>query len=479
MHISVPRLLVAGLRGGSGKTLLSVGLAASFRRWGRVVAPFKKGPDYIDAAWLSRAAGWPCRNLDLFLFSPPVALNSFASGSEGADLAIIEGNRGLFDGMDAEGTFSSAELAKLLKTPILLSVDVTKTTRTAAALVLGCQTMDPEVPLAGVVLNRVAGTRHETVLRQAIEGISGIPVVGAIPKLPEEIFPERHLGLVPPQEVEIPQDPLSRVADVAERYLSLPEILKVAENAGALDVPEPPPTTRIEVRPRRDAEVPGEEHHPRIGVFVDEAFQFYYPENLEALSRGGGQIVEISPLTDSGLPEVDALYLGGGFPETLATGLSGNVSFLQSVRGAAQDGLPIYAECGGAVYLGHTLDYDGRAFGMADVLPVSYGFQQRPRGHGYTVLEAVKENPFFEVGETFRGHEFHYTYLSSRPTDGGESLTFAFKVHRGYGFDGERDGLVWKNVLASYTHIHALGLESWAPGLLDAAIRFGSQRTGE
>jgi cobyrinic acid a,c-diamide synthase len=205
---------------------------------------------------------------------------------------------------------------------------------------------------------------------------------------------------------------------------------------------------------------------------VDEAFQFYYPENLEALSNAGGEIVEISPISDVGLPSVDALYLGGGFPETLAAGLSANRSFLDSVRTLAQEGLPVYAECGGAVYLGRSLTYEGTRHEMAGVLPVDYGFQDRPRGHGYTVLEAIGENPFFEVGETLRGHEFHYTHLLSPEPPARGDLVFAFRVHRGYGFDGSFDGLVQGNVLASYTHIHALGVESWAPSLIRAANRY-------
>lgn len=475
MRIDAPRLLVAGLRGGSGKTLLSLGLAASFRSRGLDVAPFKKGPDYIDASWLSRASGRPCRNLDLFLFSPAAALGSFGRGAASADLALIEGNRGLFDGMDAEGTFSSAELAKLLRAPVLLTVDATKTTRTAAAMILGCQTMDPDVRLGGVVLNRIAGSRHESVLRQAIEGICGLPVLGAVPKLPEDLFPERHLGLIPPQETEEVQDPLARVANVAERYLDLDGILEVARTAGALEVPQRRPTIRVEHEDGSE----GNRGPPRIGVFVDEAFQFYYPENLEALSRAGGEIVEISPLSDLRLPSVDALYLGGGFPETLAAGLSGNGQFLDSVRTRAGEGLPIYAECGGAVYLGRSLQYAGQRFAMAGVLPVDYGFQARPRGHGYTVLEAVGENPFFEVGETLRGHEFHYTHLLSPDTREAPDRRFAFRVHRGYGFDGTWDGLVHGNVLASYTHIHALGVEAWAPSLVRAGIRFSASVHGK
>lgn len=464
MHLNAPRILVAGLRGGSGKTLLSLGLAASFRSRGLVVAPFKKGPDYIDASWLTRVSGRPCRNLDLFLFPPAQALVSFAAGMESADIGVVEGNRGLFDGMDAEGTFSSAELAKLLRAPVLLSVDATKTTRTAAALVLGCQTLDPEVPLAGVVLNRTGGARHESVLRESIEGICGIPVLGAIPKLDEEVFPERHLGLVPPQESDKIEDALARVEEVVEKHLDVDRILEVARAAAPLEIPGDRPQIHLN-SPAQVA--PGSA--PRIGVFRDSAFQFYYPENLEALTRAGGEIVEISPLEEEVLPPVDALYLGGGFPETLAPQLSGNGPFLASVREAAGQDLPIYAECGGAVYLGKKLHYDGQTFSMAGVLPVEFGFQARPRGHGYTVLETVEENPFFEVGVNLRGHEFHYTYLL---TPGTEALDFAFKVHRGYGFGSQRDGLKKGSVLASYTHIHALGTVEWAPSLLRAAARF-------
>ncbi len=467
MQVRVPRLLVAGLRGGGGKTLLSLGLAASFRSRGQVIAPFKKGPDYIDAAWLTRAAARPCRNLDLFLFSPSVALRSFAVASSDADLAIVEGNRGLFDGMDPEGTYSSAELAKLLHAPVLLSIDVTKTTRTAAAQILGCQTLDPAVKIGGVVLNRVAGQRHEKVLREAIEGICGVPVLGAIPNLPEGLFPERHLGLVPPQETEEVEGPLARVKEVAEEYLDLEGIWEVAAAAEPIQVESSPD---IGIRPDGGDSIP-----VRIGVFKDAAFQFYYPENLEDLQRGGGELVEISPLRDGFLPEVDALYLGGGFPETLAPGLSGNVSFMESVRAAAEAGLPIYAECGGAVYLGRSLTYQGDVFPLVGALPVEYGFQVRPRGHGYTVVETVVENPFFPVGKTLRGHEFHYTHMLASESD---DLEFAFRVHRGYGFDGQHDGLRRKNVLACYTHVHSLGAVDWALGLLEAARRFRSGTSG-
>jgi cobyrinic acid a,c-diamide synthase len=229
-----------------------------------------------------------------------------------------------------------------------------------------------------------------------------------------------------------------------------------------------PPAVLNGAYPSSDSELPVEPTRARIGIFRDQAFQFYYPENLELLEEAGAELVEISPLRDSTLPEVDGLYLGGGFPETLVQGLSQNRSFMESVRAAARGGLPIYAECGGAVYLGETLHFDGKEYPLVGALPVSYGFQNRPRGHGYTVLETVGQNSFFPQGHTLRGHEFHYTYMLS---PGSESLEFAFRVHRGYGFDGVHDGLRKGNVLASYTHVHALGAPEWAPALVDAAVR--------
>jgi cobyrinic acid a,c-diamide synthase len=298
------------------------------------------------------------------------------------------------------------------------------------------------------------------------------------------------------------EDPLAQVREVAGSYLDLAGIDALAETAPntirnhegvRLDGSRSAPadvqarigvfqdaafqsnnleSSSAKVSAARDEASQSEElESPRvkIGVFQDAAFQFYYPENLEALSAAGAELVDISPLQDASLPDVDGLYLGGGFPETLAVGLSQNESFMASLRSAVQKGLPIYAECGGAVYLGERLHFEGRSFPLAGIFPVEYGFQEKPRGHGYTVLEVVKENPFFPLGETIRGHEFHYTFMVS-PKDGDPG--FAFRVHRGYGFDGQHDGICAGNVLAMYTHIHALGTAEWAPSLVQAAARF-------
>jgi cobyrinic acid a,c-diamide synthase len=457
--LSYPRVLVAGLRGGGGKTLVSLGLVAAWHNNGRKVAPFKKGPDYIDAAWLSAAAGEPCRNMDLFLMSRQGVLSSLETAAEHTDVAVIEGNRGLFDGMDAEGSYSSAELAKLLSSPIVLTVDCTKSTRTVAALILGCLQLDPDAPIRGVVLNQIAGSRHEAVIRAAVEQSCGIPVLGVIPKLRKQIFPERHLGLVPPQEHDEKQAAILRVAEVGEQYLDLDAFWSLAQTAPELEH-EKAPVTGAD-GPKAGA--------VEIGVFRDAAFQFYYPENLEALVHEGATLIEISPLVDAELPDLDALYIGGGFPETLAPTLSGNKQFRESLRTAIERGLPVYAECGGAVYLGKKLIFESREYPMVDVLPVVFGFQEKPQGHGYVKLETVGENPFFSIGQPLRGHEFHYTKIES--CDEGD-LTFAFKVSRGFGFDGERDGMCRYNVLASYTHVHALGTDIWAPSVVRAALRF-------
>lgn len=457
--MSVPRILIAGLKGGGGKTIVSLGLAAAWRDQGMRVAPFKKGPDYIDAAWLSMAADRPCRNLDLFLMAKRSVLRSFVTAGAKADVAVIEGNRGLFDGGDAQGSYSTAELAKLLKIPVVLVVDCTKSTRTMAAIVLGCQHLDPEVPIAGVILNRVAGRRHESVLRESIEEICGVPVLGVIQKLPGKLFPERHLGLVPPDEHHRLAPAIEQAADVARRYLDLDALWNVARQAPPIEMDADQGPVHAEPKPAV----------ARIGVFRDAAFQFYYPENIEALVREGARVVEFSPLRGGQLPEVDALYIGGGFPETAAAELAQNGPVREDLRQRIERGLPVYAECGGTVYLGEKLIHDGTEYPMVGALPVVFAFQHKPQGHGYTALETVAENPFFPVGYSLRGHEFHYTYMQSSTSS---DLQFAFKVLRGHGFDGHHDGLRHGNVLACYTHVHALGTEIWARSLVEAAVRF-------
>ncbi|MDP3182819.1 MAG: cobyrinate a,c-diamide synthase [Desulfobaccales bacterium] len=457
-----PRLLLAALRGGAGKTTLTLGLLAAWRDQGRVLVPFKKGPDYIDPAWHTLAAGRPSHNLDPFLMEGDQILALVARYASQADGLLIEGNRGLYDGLDAQGTSSTAELAKLLATPVVLVVDCTMTTRTAAALVLGCQHFDPQVPLRGVILNQIARPRHEALIRAAIERYCGIPVLGAIPRLKCTVFPERHMGLVPPQEHAAAQKAVITARDLAQRYLDLDGLWQVACQAPPL--PQVPPLWE-----QRPAAV----NRVTIGVIRDSAFQFYYPENLEALEREGAVLVELSALTDPILPpDLDALYIGGGFPETHALALSQNAGFRFSIKAAAQAGLPIYAECGGFMYLGETIQIHGEKFPMVGVFPYDFVMGEKPQGHGYTILEAVRENPYFAPGTILKGHEFHYSQIRPEP---GPGASLAFRVDRGEGISDGREGLLYLNVLATYTHLHALGVPGWAPALVQRAREFKSK----
>jgi cobyrinic acid a,c-diamide synthase len=455
MHQPCPRLLLAALRGGAGKTTLTLGLLAAWRDQGRRLVPFKKGPDYIDPAWHSLAAGCPSHNLDPFLMEGDQILASVARQAAQADALLIEGNRGLYDGLDAHGTYSTAELAKFLATPVVVVVDCTMRTRTTAALVLGCQHFDPQVPIRGVILNQIARPRHEAIIRQAIETYCGIPVLGAIPRIKCEVFPERHMGLVPPQEHGTAIRAISTARELVQKYLDLEGLWQVAAQAPPLPA-APGPTATLEATPP-----------VTIGVIRDSAFQFYYPENLEALEREGATLLEISALDEPVLPTgLDGLYIGGGFPETHAQALAENLSFRNSVKAAAQAGLPIYAECGGLMFLGESLQIRGEKFPMVGLFPYDFVMGKKPHGHGYTILEVVRDNPYFPQGAVLKGHEFHYSQMVPDPAP---DTPMAFKVSRGAGIGGQREGLIYQNVLATYTHLHALGCPQWATALVRRA----------
>jgi len=489
-----PRIIIAALRGGSGKTLLSIGIIAALSESGKSIAPFKKGPDYIDAGWLALAAGRPCYNLDSFLLNQEQNLQSFLSHSIDYDISLIEGNRGLYDGIDLEGSTSTAELAKLIKCPVILCVDCTKITRTMAAVVAGCIQFDPQVSIKGVILNRVANARHEKKLRDSIEHYCRIPVLGTIPKLSEQHFPERHLGLVPTPEHGWATDSIAAVTRIATQHIDLEAIQSIAGQATNLNAEIG--MRNAETRKLRTenqsfyrassiehrvsgierAEIGGQQQEtndqqpkPRIGVLKDSAFQFYYPENIDALAAGGAEVIFISPLKDRGLPELDALYIGGGFPETHAEQLSNNKNFSSQLKALAKDGLPIYAECGGLMYLGENLVLESKSYPMVGILPLTFDFYQRPQGHGYTIFKVERENPYYEVGSEIRGHEFHYSRVSNWT---GDKNDLVFHMKRGVGIEKDRDGIVYKNVLATFTHVHAVGTPEWAGALVRRATHF-------
>lgn len=458
-----PRLVVAGLGGDSGKTLVSLGLLLLAREQGLPVCAFKKGPDYIDTAWLRWASGRLARNLDTCLMGFEKPAQSFACHAVADGLNVIEGNRGLFDGSDPRGTHSTAELAKLLRAPVLLVVTATKVTRTAAAFVVGCQYLDPRTHIAGVVLNKVANARQERILREAIESASGVPVVGVLPRAAKEkLLPGRHLGLVTPEEHP-------RIGKLRENLLALVDgrldfdrILEIALTARPL-----PRGSRWEP----DA---GDGAGLKIGYLSDAAFTFYYPENLESLAAAGAELVPISSLSSRELPAgIDALYIGGGFPETHGAVLAANQAFLASVARRAAAGLPIYAECGGLMLLSRAIHWNRERYPMAGVLPFEVEVLARPQGHGYTELTVDRPNPFFSLGTRLSGHEFHYSHLMA----GDDLPPTVCAVRRGAGCGHGRDGVLVNNVWASYTHLHAVATPEWAAGLVAAARRCNNLRS--
>jgi cobyrinic acid a,c-diamide synthase len=457
---NVPRLVVAAVRGGLGKTTLSLGIIGAWRARGRKIAPFKKGPDFIDAGWLGAAAGSACYNLDLFLMEEESIRRSFVQHTAGCDAAVIEGNRGLYDGVDEAGTYSTARLAAVLQAPVVLIVDCTKSSSTVAAVALGCRQYDPSVDLAGVILNNVSSTRHETVIRKAMAR-TGIAVLGAVPRMRKGEFPERHMGLTPFHEHPDVAGAVASAIDLADRFLDLGALWRAAsERAGQVIAGHAP------------AAVTTGADRPVIGVVRDRAFQFYYPDNLEALEAQGAVIREINALEDRELPAVDALYIGGGFPETQAAGLAENRSFSRSLREAADSGLPVYAECGGLIYLGRSLRVGDAVYPMAGLLPADFVLEARPQAHGYTIVEVDGENPFFDKGSILRGHEFHY----SRIMNTGDLPGLAFFLQRGHGIEGQRDGVVHRSVLGTYTHLHAAGAPAWAAGLVRRAREYRDGR---
>ena len=457
-----PGIIVAGLRGGSGKTIISLGIASAWKEKGFKVSPFKKGPDYIDAGWLSKAAGRPCYNLDTYLCDPSVVRQSYQEHSQDCDIAVVEGNRGLYDGIDIDGSTSTSELAKLLNLPVLLVLDCTKSTRTMAALLMGCMNFDPDIKFCGVVLNRVAGTRHEQNVRANIEKFCHIKVFGAVPKLKSEDFPERHMGLVTSAEHAFSDQAVLAAQKMATDTIDMDALYR----AVTVDHPRTlPGTSQIPSEPPLLSTA----ESVTIGVVRDSAFQFYYPDNIDALKKLGAKIVFISPLHENAIPDVDAIYMGGGFPETHAPQLAKNEEFRDRLNKLSQKGLPIYAECGGLIFLGQSIRLNGQNYPMSGILPIKFGLSRRPQGHGYTRVKVIHENPFFQTGEILKGHEFRYSSILAIEY---QPFEMAFQMERGKGICDRSDGFLKHNTLGTYTHIHALGTPSWAPALVKKAMAY-------
>jgi cobyrinic acid a,c-diamide synthase len=478
--MNCPRIIIAGLSGGSGKTIVSLGLARVWTRSGKAIKPFKKGPDYIDARWLSLATGVTATNLDPYLVRKPVLRALFRSRAAAYDGALIEGNRGIFDGKDLAGSCSTAELARIIDAPVVLVIDCTKMTRTAAALVLGVVDFETDVRIAGVILNRTANDRHRAILRDAIEHYAGLPVLGALPKVRHNPLPERHMGLISDQEYAQSDSALDAVAELIASHVDVDRVWEIACSAAPLEEgrsgaegsfdPGGASAPLHDVWAASIRALPPERPSVRIGYVRDAALWFYYEENLEALRRAGAELIALTLLSDAAWPEVDGLYLGGGFPETQAEQLACNASIRTHVKKAAQNGMPIYAECGGLMYLGRALVYKGRQYPMAGVLPVTTHLCDRPQGLGYIEAIVTAENPYHPLGSVIRGHEFHY---SRCVVHDDANPVFCLKIEKGHGAMGsENDGLIAGNVFASYLHLFALGEPHWAIRFVQAADRY-------
>ena len=446
------RLLLAGTHSSVGKTTVTLGLLAALRARGLAAVPFKAGPDYIDPSLHRQAAGRPSRNLDPWLLDEPTLRAAFERGARDGDVAVVEGVMGLFDGIGATQEGSTAAVARALDCPVVLVLDVAAMSGTAAALVLGCQRMQPDVNLVGVILNRVGGNEHARSTAEAILAATGLPVLGSLPNDAALHLPERHLGLVPAGEGGVPEAVLERLASLVEARFDLAALLRLAESTPPL-----PEAWESELQPIRG--------RPRIAVGQDRAFGFYYQDSLDLLAALGAEVVPVSPLDDPALPDgTGGVYLGGGFPELYAQQLSANDGMRAAIQAHARTGRPIYAECGGLMALGRALtDFEGRRWPMFDLLPVETKMQSERLTIGYRELEALRDSPLLAQGARVRGHEFHWSVADPPTADQA-----AFRVDRSDRLEGFQVG----NTLGSYVHLNLAG----AP---DLARRFVAACTAQ
>ncbi len=472
-----PRFVIAGTSSGVGKTTIAVGLLAALRRRGLRVQPFKVGPDYIDPSHHTAAAGVPSRNLDSWMVPRDALQELFVRACVDVDLAVIEGVMGLFDGfsgLDEAG--STAEIAKLLDAPVLLVMDAGRMARSAAAMASGYARFDPDLRVAGFLLNNVAGEKHYALVREAIEAAGVGRVFGYLPRDPELDLPERHLGLIPAPERPISAGYFETLADLIESHVDLDGLLRaVSGRVGELErggylqpfSPSPPHPVAPSIRSQHSALFPPAPVSRRavIAVARDEAFNFYYQDNLDLLEAHGAELAYFSPLRDRALPDgAGAVYLGGGFPEMHATELAGNRPLMEAVRRAVEEGIPVYGECGGLMYLSEGIvDGDGTRYPMVGAVP-GWCSMERKRLHlGYVEVRSKVATPLGPAGFVARGHEFHYSLW-----DGFDPSAGAYSV---LNQDGRPEGFARANVLGSFVHIHFAANPNLAPGFVAAAKR--------
>jgi cobyrinic acid a,c-diamide synthase len=461
----VARVVIAGTASGVGKTTATLAIARALAARGLRVALFKCGPDYLDPTYHARATGSPSHNLDGWMMGRDAVLSTFERGARGADIAIVEGVMGLFDGASpASEEGSTAEIAKWLGAPVLAVVDASAMARTVAAVAHGLVTFDPDLRVAGVLANRVGSRGHLDLLKEASRST---PVVGGLPDQPDLRFPERHLGLLRADERTLPDATLDRWGEVARDWIALDLVLALAHGAG-----EPPRAPRV-APPLK--EVPPPPPLPcRIGIAWDDAFHFYYDDNLRRLEELGATLVRFSPLRDAAVPDVDGVYLGGGYPEAHARELAANDSMRASLGALARAGGPIYAECGGLMYLAHAIrTLDGRSHSMVGLVPGDAVMKDRLAALGYVEVETQRPTLLGAAGVRFRGHQFRYSELE---TQGPSPETWCYAVRRRHGGQVTHEGYRLGNVLASYVHAHWASSPAAARGLVESCARFARSR---
>ena len=466
MNSPMSQFLISAAHKSSGKTTISIGLCAALKQKGLVVQPFKKGPDYIDPMWLSLASGRPCRNLDFYLMDKAEIQDMYTACSATADVSLVEGNKGLYDGLDLEGSNSNSALSHLLDVPVILVIDARGMTRGIAPLILGYQAFDREINIAGVILNQLGGARHESKLRAVIEHYTDVPVLGAVHHNKRLQITERHLGLMPSNETEEATLFINDICHAVTDQVDLDRLLLVGKPSGKLTFDAPVVSVDPVLAPR-----------VRIGVARDKAFGFYYEDDLEALRQAGAELISVDTLNDCVLPVIDGLFIGGGFPELMMDKLEANTALRLQIREAIEGGLPVYAECGGLMYLSRSLTWHGKTCYMVGVIPGDVLMHEKPVGRGYVRLEETGLSPLHRSVDAANveipAHEFHYSSLENM----GDGITFAYHMLRGHGVDGQHDGIVYKNMFASYCHLRSVKGYNWAERYVEWVSRIAELRS--
>jgi len=436
--------MIAAAHKSSGKTTISIGLSAALSGRGLRVQTFKKGPDYIDPMWLSSASKHTCYNLDFNAMNECEIKNLYALKLQGADISLVEANKGLYDGIDLSGIDSNAQLAKLLQLPVVLVIDTTGMTRGIAPLLLGYQAFDEDINIAGVILNKVGGSRHEEKLIRAVEYYSDITVIGAIGRNKILDIGERHLGLVTPNENNALSEKIAQIGRIVGGAVDLDKLQNIASNASNMALPAIVKSEKFALG-------------IKIGVIKDSAFGFYYADDLEAFEKAGAKLIFIDSLQDQELPQIDGFFIGGGFPEIYMERLSANEMLRANIKKAIENGLPTYAECGGLMYLCNAIKWGKKEFDMVGVIEAKAIMNERPQGRGYTSFEVKDNHLWGGEGQNFAAHEFHYASIEGLKPD----TEFARIIKRGHGIDGQNDGIIKYNLMAGFCHLRNCEDNSW------------------